>query len=609
MTRKAVAVLAGLSLLTALPPPPFAVAATQDGDGEATPAACAPFGFNVPSTDDDGIVVVSGHRAAVPPPVTLPIAPTKKEDRVQYAPTPLVTVQREQLLESGQGTTVDYLATVPAMSNSVVPPGSPPPPPVVRPPGPPVQGEPERYPDATPNPVRRTSEQPVSTFSIDVDTAAYANVRRFVRDGTTPPRDAVRVEEMVNYFTYDLPRPASAAEPFAVSTSLVASPWAEGRQVLHVALTGYELPAAQRRPLNLTFLVDVSGSMSSPDKLGLAQRSMNLVIDRMRPGDTIAVTTYASGARVLLAPTPGTQKLKLRCAVASLSSGGGTAGAAGMVNAYQQAEAAFGRDKVNRILMFTDGDFNVGVTEDKSLEDYVAGKRQTRIYLSAYGFGRGNYQDARMQAISQAGNGTAAYVDDLDEARRLFGPLFDRGAFPIADDVKIQVEFNPARVSEWRLIGYETRLLNEADFANDRIDAGEVGSGATVVALYEITPVGGPSWMPERRYETATPAGDPSGEWAFVQVRYKLPGQPNSILMQHPVTTIDGSPGTEVRWALAVAGAAQLLRADPWMAPDFGWDRVIDLAQGARGDDPWGERAQFVQIARAAEGLPPRRTP
>ncbi|MBU2117701.1 MAG: von Willebrand factor type A domain-containing protein, partial [Alphaproteobacteria bacterium] len=418
-----------------------------------------------------------------------------------------------------------------------------------------------------------------------------------------------RVEEMVNYFTYDLPRPASAAEPFAVSTSLVASPWAEGRQVLHVALTGYELPAAQRRPLNLTFLVDVSGSMSSPDKLGLAQRSMNLVIDRMRPGDTIAVTTYASGARVLLAPTPGTQKLKLRCAVASLSSGGGTAGAAGMVNAYQQAEAAFGRDKVNRILMFTDGDFNVGVTEDKSLEDYVAGKRQTRIYLSAYGFGRGNYQDARMQAISQAGNGTAAYVDDLDEARRLFGPLFDRGAFPIADDVKIQVEFNPARVSEWRLIGYETRLLNEADFANDRIDAGEVGSGATVVALYEITPVGGPSWMPERRYETATPAGDPSGEWAFVQVRYKLPGQPNSILMQHPVTTIDGSPGTEVRWALAVAGAAQLLRADPWMAPDFGWDRVIDLAQGARGDDPWGERAQFVQIARAAEGLPPRRTP
>lgn len=608
MTRRVVAVVMGLSLVTSLSSPPPAVAQLQDGDGEATPAACAPFGFTVRGREDEEIVVV-GTRHAVPPPVTLPISPTKKEDRVEYAPTPLISVQREQLLETGPSTTVDYLATVPAMSNSLVPPGSPPPPPVVRPPGPPVPGQPERYPDATPNPVRRTADQRVSTFSIDVDTAAYANVRRFVRDGTTPPRDAVRVEEMVNYFNYDLPRPASAAEPFAVSTSLVASPWAEGRQVLHVALTGYELPAAQRRPLNLTFLVDVSGSMSSPDKLGLAQRSMNLIIDRMRPGDTIAVTTYASGARVLLSPTPGTEKLKLRCAVASLASGGSTAGAAGMVNAYDQAEAAFGRDKVNRILMFTDGDFNVGVTADKSLEDYVAEKRETGIYLSVYGFGRGNYQDARMQAISQAGNGTAAYVDDLDEARRLFGPLFDRGAFPIADDVKIQVEFNPARVAEWRLIGYETRLLNEADFANDRIDAGEVGSGATVVALYEITPVGGPSWMPDRRYDAAAPAGDPSGEWAFVQVRYKLPGQPNSILMQHPVTTIDGSPGTEVRWALAVAGAAQLLRADPWLAPDFGWDRVIDLAQSARGDDPWGERAQFVQIARAAEGLPPRRTP
>jgi len=591
MTRKAVAVLAGLSLLTTLPPPHRAAASTQDGDGQATPAACAPFGFTLPSQGGPPVVT------SVPPPVSRPLAPTRKEDRVEYGAPPVVPPPLPPAPPPpSRPPATDYLATVPALSNSVVPPGMP-------------QGEPERYPDASPNPVRRTSDQPVSTFSIDVDTASYANVRRFVRDGVAPPRDAVRVEEMVNYFTYDLPRPASADEPFAVSTSLVASPWAEGRQVLHVALTGYELPAVRRLPLNLTFLVDVSGSMATPDKLGLAQRSMNLVIDRMRPTDTLAVTTYASGARVLLGPTAGTEKLKLRCAVASLSAGGSTAGAAGMVNAYDQAQAAFAADKVNRILMFTDGDFNVGVTADKSLEDYVAEKRETGIYLSVYGFGRGNYQDARMQAISQAGNGTAAYVDDLDEARRLFGPLFDRGAFPIADDVKIQVEFNPARVAEWRLIGYETRLLNEADFANDRIDAGEVGSGATVVALYEITPVGGPSWMPERRYEAAGVTGDPSGEWAFVQVRYKLPGQDRSILMQHPVTAVDGSPGTEVRWALAVAGAAQLLRADPWLAPGFGWDGVIDLAQGARGDDPWGERAQFVQIARAAQGLRPRATP
>jgi len=594
MTRKAAAVLAGLSLMTTLPPPPRAAATTQDGDGQATPASCAPFGFSLPS--QGGPPTATPRSPTSAPPVTRPLESTRKEDRVEYAAPP---------------------AVVPGPPPPPAPPAPPRPPVageaqgivisgsrVAPPPLPPAPGAPERYPDATPNPVRRTSEQPVSTFSIDVDTASYANVRRFVRDGVAPPRDAVRVEEMVNYFTYDLPRPTSAAEPFAVSTALVPSPWAEGRQVLHVALTGYELPAARRLPLNLTFLVDVSGSMSSPDKLGLAQRSMNLIIDRMRPTDTLAVTTYASGARVLLGPTAGTEKLKLRCAVASLSAGGSTAGAAGMVNAYQQAEAAFGRDRVNRILMFTDGDFNVGVTEDKSLEDYVAEKRETGIYLSIYGFGRGNYQDARMQAISQAGNGTAAYVDDLDEARRLFGPSFDRGAFPIADDVKIQVEFNPARVAEWRLIGYETRLLNEADFANDRIDAGEVGSGATVVALYEVTPVGGPSWMPERRYEAAGSTGEASGEWAFVQVRYKLPGQDRSVLMQHPVTTVVGSPGTEVRWALAVAGAAQLLRADPWLAGDFGWDGVIELAQGSRGEDPWGERAQFVQIARAAQGLP-----
>ena len=600
------------SLILSLSGPPAIAVPAQDRvvDGEPTAAACAPFGFGPPPRPERGYVTAPPP----PPPPPMPRPPVVGEaatadeivvngSRIRRdpanAPTPLVQVEREALLASGQTGTVDYLATVPALSNSTVPPGLPVTPPST-----------ERYPDAVPNPVKRVADAPVSTFSIDVDTAAYANVRRFLGDGQRPPRDAVRVEEMVNYFDYDLPAPASREQPFAVTTSVVDSPWSPGRKIVHVALQGYELPANQRLPLNLTFMVDVSGSMQSPDKLGLAQRTMNLIIDRMRPQDSIAVTTYASGARILLAPTPGTEKLKLRCAVAALSAGGSTAGAAGMVNAYDQAEAAFGADKVNRILMFTDGDFNVGVTEDKQLEDYVAEKRETGIYLSVYGFGRGNYQDARMQAIAQAGNGTAAYVDDLDEARRLFGPAFDRGAFPIADDVKIQVEFNPARVSEYRLIGYETRMLSEADFSNDRIDAGEVGSGAAVVALYEITPVGGPSQLPDRRYEqTATPTGDPSGEWAFVQVRFKPPGDDTSQLMQHSVTGQDTRPGTEVRWALAVAGAAQLLRGDPWLAPDYGWDQVIDLAQGARGDDPWGQRAEFVNLSRAASELGPVRAP
>ncbi|MDQ8029221.1 MAG: von Willebrand factor type A domain-containing protein, partial [Brevundimonas sp.] len=422
------------------------------------------------------------------------------------------------------------MAAAPAVTGYVgeAPPPPPPPPPPAPPPPPPPSSpfappadrqiippvsDTERYPDALPNPVRRVAEEPVSTFSIDVDTASYSNVRRFLDRGSRPPVDAIRLEEMIMYFDYGYARPRAASEPFAVSTVVAAAPWAEGRQIVHIGLQGYELPAGERRPLNLTFMVDVSGSMMSADKLELSRQAMNLIIDRLRPEDRVAITTYASGASVVLAPTSGDQKDVLRAAVAGLRAGGGTAGAQGMVTAYQQAEAAFGKDKVNRILMFTDGDFNVGVTENQRLEDYVAGKRETGIYLSVYGFGRGNYQDARMQAIAQAGNGTAAYVDDLNEARRLFGPMFDRGAFPIADDVKIQVEFNPARVSEYRLIGYETRLLNEADFNNDRVDAGEVGSGASVTAIYEITPVGGPSQIPERRYDqnrVGVGGGDPS---------------------------------------------------------------------------------------------------
>ncbi|MFP5297140.1 MAG: YfbK domain-containing protein, partial [Alphaproteobacteria bacterium] len=282
-----------------------------------------------------------------------------------------------------------------------------------------------------------------------------------------------------------------------------------------------------------------------------------------------------------------------------------------------QAQANFARDRVNRILMFTDGDFNVGVTDDMRLEDYVAAKRETGIYLSVYGFGRGNYQDARMQTIAQAGNGTAAYVDDLNEARRLFGPMFDRGAFPIADDVKIQVEFNPARVAEYRLIGYETRLLDEADFANDRVDAGEVGSGASVTALYEITPVGGPSQIPERRYDQnriGVGGGDPSGEIGFVQVRYKRPGEGSSRLIQQVVTNrasgpVSAQPPESTRWALAVAAFGQKLRGDPWMPADFGWNEILEQAQGARGEDPYGERAEFVQLVRAASELPAARAP
>ncbi|MDQ3124989.1 MAG: von Willebrand factor type A domain-containing protein, partial [Pseudomonadota bacterium] len=468
--------LVGLvSLALAAPMAPLPVMA-QDGrpidsdkpsDGVVSPAACRVFGFTLPeervpvnyAARNVGAPMYVGPPppAPPPPPPSAPPPPLPPGAAASEMNDVVVTgsrIPRESVVSSSPVTQVQREGLI---SGAVTAPSAPP----VMPGRLPVPDT-ERYPDATPNPVRRVADEPVSTFSIDVDTASYSNVRRFIDEGRAPPADAVRVEELINYFDYGYDRPTSATQPFAITTAVTASPWAPGRQIVHVALQGYELPEAERRPLNLTFLVDVSGSMSSPDKLALAQKSMNLIIDRLRPQDTAAVTFYAEGAGTRLAPTSGDQKLKLRCAVASLYAAGGTAGATGMTNAYDQAQANFARDRVNRILMFTDGDFNVGVTDNLRLEDYVEAKRETGIYLSVYGFGRGNYQDARMQTIAQAGNGTAAYVDDLNEARRLFGPAFDRGAFPIADDVKIQVEFNPARVSEYRLIGYETRLLNEA---------------------------------------------------------------------------------------------------------------------------------------------------
>jgi Ca-activated chloride channel family protein len=597
--------LSALMVMGAAPAPapaPQVREADKPGDGVVSPAACAVYGFTLPESRS-----LVGR--AIPAPSTNTLTITSAES-----------------LPTGR-TYQGYMASPPS-------PPPPPPPPLppgtlsaglvsgsqtagFRPSGPISRPDTERYPDAVANPVHRVSEEPVSTFSIDVDTASYSNMRRFIDEGRAPPADAVRVEELVNYFDYGYARPAAASEPFAVTTVVAASPWSPGRQIVHVGLQGYELPANERRPLNLTFLVDVSGSMDSADKLLLAQKAMNLIIDRLRPEDTVAVTYYAEGAGTTLAPTPGDRKLKLRCAVASLYASGGTAGARGMTNAYDQAQVHFARDRVNRILMFTDGDFNVGVTDDKRLEDYVADKRETGIYLSVYGFGRGNYQDARMQAIAQAGNGTAAYIDDLNEARRLFGPQFDRGAFPIADDVKIQVEFNPARVAEYRLIGYETRLLNEADFNNDRVDAGEVGSGASVTALYEITPVGGPTQMDARRYPAnrdPAVAGDPDGEVGFVQVRYKLPGEARSRLLQREVSNradgpVSAQPPESTRWALAVAAFGQKLRNDPWMSADYGWESILDQAQGARGEDPYGDRAEFVQMVRAAQGLPERAAP
>jgi Ca-activated chloride channel homolog len=462
----------------------------------------------------------------------------------------------------------------------------------------------EKYPHATPNPVKQVAQEPVSTFSIDVDTAAYANVRRFLKDGHLPPHDAVRVEEMVNYFNYGYPLPAQASEPFHITTAMAPSPWSR-HKILHIGVQGFDIPRAQQPPMNLVFLMDTSGSMEEPDRLPLARKSLNILVSQLRPQDHVALVAYAGSAGAVLGSTSGDQKLKIRCALQTLESGGSTAGGEGLALAYALEKQNFRKDAVNRIILMTDGDFNVGISDPEKLKDFVAEKRKTGIYLSVYGFGRGNYQDAMMQALAQTGNGTASYIDTLDEARKLFQDDLSGSIFPIADDVKIQVEFNPRVVKEYRLIGYETRLLNREDFNNDQVDAGEVGSRASVTALYELTMAGDKPSSDPLRYVSDTPPAAGSGELGYLKLRYKMPGQKNSKLMQAPIST-EAAPTLAAapeatRWAIAVAGFGEKLRGSPWIDRSFGWPQVESLAQGARGTDTFGLRAEFTRLVHSAK--------
>jgi Ca-activated chloride channel family protein len=466
----------------------------------------------------------------------------------------------------------------------------------------------ERYADVEPNPVRQVATDPVSTFSIDVDTASYANVRRFLTQGQLPPRDAVRIEELINYFDYDYRLPAQRARPFEPNVTMAPSPWARGRTLLHIGLQGYDVIPAQRPPLNLVLLIDVSGSMTPPEKLPLAIRGFRMLVDQLNARDRVSIVVYAGAAGAVLEPTPGNEKARINAALDQLHAGGSTAGGAGLALAYSLAERNFDRNGINRVIIASDGDFNVGVVDDQSLEGFVSRKRESGIYLSVLGFGGGNYNDRLMQVLAQNGNGIAAYIDNLAEARRVLSKEMASAMFPIANDVKIQVEFNPRRVAEYRLIGYETRMLRREDFNNDRVDAGEIGSGHSVTAIYELTPPGGRTLNEPLRYqqEPASAVAAAGNEVAFLRIRYKLPGQSESRLIERPITQADfvadiARAPEQTRWASAVAGYAQLLRGDPYLDRGYGWQSVIDLAQGARGRDEYGWRAEFVQLARAAQ--------
>ena len=465
----------------------------------------------------------------------------------------------------------------------------------------------DQYEDVEANPVKLVSEEPVSTFSIDVDTASYANVRRFLKGGTLPPKDAVRIEELINYFDYAYPQPEAGSDPFATQVTMMPSPFNAGRDLIQIGIQGRDIDREARPPINLTLLVDVSGSMHSEDKLPLARQAMKLMLEEMEPTDTVAIVVYAGAAGEVLAPTPVSDKRKIVAALENLRAGGSTAGGEGLRLAYSLAEQGLKKDAVNRVMLLTDGDFNVGISDPEQLEDFVSRKRETGIYLSVLGFGRGNYNDAMMQKISQTGNGTAAYIDTLSEARKVLADDLSGNIFPIADDVKIQVEFNPARISEYRLIGYETRMLERADFNNDKVDAGDIGAGTSVTAIYEVTPTGSDAaQIDPLRYGEAAAAGSATGEYAFVKLRYKAPGADTSKLLTHAVTdanrvsSVDKAPEW-ARFATAVAGFGEMLKGGEALGTGFGWEAIRKLGSGAKGKDEFGYRAEFIELTRLAE--------
>jgi Ca-activated chloride channel family protein len=458
------------------------------------------------------------------------------------------------------------------------------------------------------NPVRQVAAEPVSTFSADVDTASYSFVRRQLTAGRLPQKDSVRVEEMINYFDYAWPAATSAKAPFKPTVVVSDSPWGKGRKLVHIGIKGYEVSRENAPGANLVLLLDVSGSMDSPDKLPLAVQSMELLLSSLKPTDTVGIVVYAGAAGTVLEPTPVGNKQKIIAALRDLRPGGSTAGAEGIERAYQLAEAHFRKGGVNRILLATDGDFNVGIAGTNELKGFVERKREKGIFLSVLGFGQGNYRDELAQALAQNGNGVAAYIDTLGEAQKVLVQEAGASLFTIAKDVKLQVEFNPATVAEYRLIGYETRALKREDFNNDAVDAGDVGSGHTVTAIYEITPVGSAARMVDKsRYAKEAPAPVAAGnasEYGFLKIRYKLPESSTSELIEQPILMasrdVPENIQRDVQFSTAVAGFGQLLRGGAFTGA-MKYDDIIKQAQAAKGEDAFGYRTEFVQLVRKAK--------
>lgn len=466
----------------------------------------------------------------------------------------------------------------------------------------------EGYEQIIENPYQKVSDNPLSTFSIDVDAASYSNVRRMINNGQLPPPGAVRIEEMVNYFTYQYPQP-QGNDPFSVNTEMAACPWNNKHKLALIGLQGKTITYQTLPATNLVFLVDVSGSMIEPNKLPLVQASLALLVDQLRPQDRVSLVAYAGNAGLVLPSTSGENKIKIKEAINQLEGGGSTAGGEGIQLAYKIALQNFVTGGNNRVILCTDGDFNVGLSSDDELENLIEKERASGVYLTVLGYGTGNYQDAKMQKLADKGNGNHAYIDGINEAKKVLVNEFGGTLFTIAKDVKLQVEFNPAKVRGYRLIGYENRMLAKEDFNNDKKDAGELGSGHTVTALYEIIPAGTPDEaldsMDAMRYQKPArqkPVKDYAGECMNIKLRYKQPDGNTSMLIEHPLmdgpVTINNT-SNNFRFAAAVAEFGLLLRDSKYKGvADF--EQVQSLAENSQGKDKEGYRKEFVTLVENA---------
>lgn len=464
----------------------------------------------------------------------------------------------------------------------------------------------EEYQGVEENIFHGADQKPLSTFSIDVDAASYSNLRRFLNAGERPPKDAVRIEEMINYFDYDYKEPKNG-DPFNVYTEIAQAPWNVKHQLVHIGLQGKRISVENLPASNLVFLIDVSGSMNQPNKLPLVKKSFQMLVDQLRPKDHVAMVVYAGAAGVVLEPTAGDDKRKIMAAIDKLQAGGSTAGGAGLRLAYSLAREHFKQNGNNRVILATDGDFNVGESSNEAMEDLIEEKRKEGVYLTVLGYGMGNLKDSKMELLADKGNGNYAYIDNINEARKVLVNEFGGTLFTIATDVKLQVEFNPARVQAYRLIGYENRKLKDEDFNNDRKDAGDLGSGHTVTALYEIIPTGVKSEfysIDQLKYQPGKSVASSSNskDWLTVKLRYKRPGESKSNLLEHVVT---GNPLTETqtsndfRWSASVAAFGMILTESQYLVE--GWDaaRIVSMAQGAKGADDEGYRSEFINLVRS----------